>query len=261
MIDSHCHLDFDKIAHNLDNIIANAKKNNITSILSINTNPLNFKKHLNLIEKYKGLYLAYGLHPCNVNSIEQLEILDFDNASQNEKVVGIGETGIDLFHSKDLLKEQIRSFEYHIEASIRLNLPLIIHQRNSEQEIINVLNNYLNNNLQIIFHCFTGSNKLRDFCTKNNFYISLSGIVTFKNASSLRNIIKDYPLEFILIETDSPFLAPAPMRGKVNEPSYIKYTAEYLANFYNISLIEFEKITDNNFFKLFNKTKKDNLLK
>ena len=260
MIDSHCHLDFDKIAHNLDNIITNAKKNNITSILSINTDPLNFKKHLDLIDKYKGVYLSYGLHPCNVNSIKQLETLDFDYASLNEKVVGIGETGIDLFYSKDLLKEQIRSFEYHIEASIRLNLPLIIHQRNSEQEIINILNNYLNNKLKIVFHCFTGSNVLRDFCIKNNFYISLSGIVTFKNASSLRNIIKDYPLEFILIETDSPFLAPTPMRGKLNEPSYVKYTADYLSKFYEISLDKFIKITDNNFFKLFNKTKRDNQL-
>ena len=120
--------------------------------------------------------------------------------------------------------------------------------------------NYKSNNLKLIFHCFTGSNQLLNFCLENNYYISISGIITFKNASNLRDIIKDAPLDSILIETDSPFLAPEPMRGKVNEPSFVKYTAEYLAKFFNLPLEEFEKITDNNFFNLFTKAKRDNYL-
>ena len=260
MIDSHCHLNFKNLADNIEQIIENSKKNNVTSLLSINTNPENFIDHYDLVKKFKGIYLSYGLHTCEIKNIDNLSNLEFDKFCNNPIVVGIGETGIDLFHSKNLLKEQIKCFELHIEASIKYNLPLIIHQRNSEKEIIEVLNNYLDYDLRLVFHCFAGSANLINFCLENNFYISLSGIVTFKNADILRNTIKNYPLDLILIETDSPFLSPVPKRGKNNEPSFIKYTAEFLSNFYNLSLSEFENITDNNFFKLFNKTKRDNHL-
>ncbi len=260
MIDSHCHLNFESIAKNIHKIIDNSKKNNVTSILSINTNPGDFDKHIKLIKNYNGIYISYGLHPCEVKSNDQLLQLNFDDYCNHPLVVGIGETGIDLYHSKNNLEIQIKSFKLHIEASIKYNLPIIIHQRNSENEIIKILRDYLNYNLKIVFHCFSGSQNLISFCLENNFYISLSGIVTFKNANNLRDLIKNYPLDLILIETDSPFLAPEPMRGKRNEPSYIKYTAEFLSNFYNLNLNEFEKITDNNFFKLFNKTKRDNQL-
>ncbi|MDC3131362.1 TatD family hydrolase [Pelagibacteraceae bacterium] len=260
MIDSHCHLDFEKLSQNFERVIQNSKKNNVTNILSINTNPHNFRKHLKIVKKNKGIYISYGLHPCEVKFSKQLLMEDFDSNCNNPLVIGIGETGIDLFHSQNLLKEQIEAFELHIEASKKYNLPLIIHQRNSEKEIIEVLNNFLSYKIKVLFHCFTGSENLLNFCLKNNFYISLSGIITFKNANKLRDIIKNYPLELILIETDSPFLAPEPMRGKTNEPSYIKYTAEFLSNFFELEIIEFEKITNNNFFKLFTKAKKDNQL-
>ena len=260
MIDSHCHLNFKSISNNIEQIIQNSKNNNVTSILSINTNPNDFDQHFNLIKKYKGIYLSYGLHPCEVKSYKQLSLLKFDYYCDKTHVVGIGETGIDLFHSKKYLSEQIKSFELHIKASINKKLPLIIHQRNSENEIIDILKNYLHNNLKLVFHCFDGSEKLLNFCLENKFYISLSGIITFKNSDYLRSLIKNYPLDYILIETDSPFLAPVPMRGKLNEPSFIKYTAEYLSNFFQIDINEFIKITDNNFFELFNKTKRDNLL-
>ncbi len=260
MIDSHCHLNFESLAKNIDQIIKNSKKSNIKSLLSINTNPKDFENHISLIKNYKGIYISYGLHPCEVHSLNQLSFLDFDKHCKNTLVVGIGETGIDLHYSKDFLLEQVKAFELHIEASIKYNLPLIIHQRNSEKEIINVLSKYLKSNLKIVFHCFDGSENLINFCLDNNFYISLSGIITFKNATKLRNNIKDFPLNLILVETDSPFLSPVPMRGKQNEPSFIKYTFEFLSKFYNLPLNEFEKITDNNFFKLFDKTKRDNLL-
>ncbi len=260
MIDSHCHLNFKKLSENFENIINNSKKNNITSILSINTKPEDFQDHLNLIKNYNSIYLSYGLHPSDVQSMNQIELQNFDHYCNNEKVIGIGETGIDLHHNDQFLKEQTQVFETHIEASIKHSLPIIIHQRNSEKEIVDILKNYKSNNLKLIFHCFTGSNDLLNFCLENNYYISISGIITFKNASNLRDIIKDAPLDSILIETDSPFLAPEPMRGKVNEPSYVKYTAEYLAKFYKLSFEEFEKITDNNFFNLFTKAKRDNYL-
>jgi len=260
MIDSHCHLNSKSLADNIENIILNSKKNKVTSILSINTNPLEFLQHLKLINRYKGIYISYGLHPCEVNNNDQITMSDFDNHCKKNRVVGIGETGLDYYHSKEFVNEQIKCFELHIEAAIKYDLPLIIHQRDSEKDIIEILQSYTDSNLKVVFHCFAGSKKLLEFSLRNQFYISLSGIVTFKNADILRNLIKDYPLNLILLETDSPFLAPVPVRGKKNEPSYIKHTAEFLSNFYKKDFDEFINITDNNFFKLFNKTKKDNYL-
>ncbi len=260
MIDSHCHLNFKKLSENIDSIIKKSKQNNITSILSINTNPEDFDDHLNLLKNYKSIYLSYGLHPSNVKTLNQINLNNFDAYCNHEKVIGIGETGIDLYHNNKYINEQTNIFETHIEASIKYSLPIIIHQRNSEIEIINILKNYKSNKLKLVFHCFTGSNKLLEFCLENEYYISISGIITFKNASGLRDIIKNVPMKSILIETDSPFLAPEPMRGKLNEPSFVRYTAKYLSDFFNIPLDEFEKITDNNFFNLFTKAKRDNYL-
>ena len=254
MIDSHCHLYFDWLKENFSEIILNAKKNNITSILSINTNPEDFFNHYELIKKYKSLYISYGLHPANISNNN---LISKDIILKNiikDRVIGIGETGLDFYHSIDYKKEQYQCFEAHIEASIDSNLPLIIHQRNSENEIIDILTSYQKkNNLQLVFHCFTGSDKLKNFCLDNNYFLSFSGIITFKNANQLRQVIKDVPLNLILLETDSPFLAPVPMRGQKNEPSFVKYIAEYLSVFFNISINEIIKNTDDNFYNLFSK--------
>ena len=254
MIDSHCHLNFSSIRENISTIIDNAKNNNVTSILSINTDPENFEEHYELIKNYQSIYLSYGLHPQNVSLIKTISrktIIDF---SKNNKVIAIGETGLDFYHSKEFSKEQYLVFENHIEASIETNLPLIIHQRNSESEIIEVLKNYQKNNKRkIVFHCFTGSEKLKNFCIDNDYLISLSGIITFKNANELREVVKNFPINSILIETDSPFLAPVPYRGKSNEPSYVKYIAEYLSIYFDLSFDKIIEITDNNFYNLFSK--------
>ncbi len=254
MIDSHCHLNFDNLSKDFSSIIERAKKNNITAILSINTNPEKFERHYQLIKKYQSLFISYGLHPGNVNSFNVPTVANLKFYCEYEYVIGIGETGLDFYRSTEYTSEQYQSFENHIESSYETNLPLIIHQRNSEKEIIEVLNNYQKSKpLKVVFHCFTGSNKLRSFCLDNEFYISLSGIITFKNANELREVINNFPLQQILIETDSPFLAPVPFRGKMNEPSYVKYISKYLSDFYDISQKEFNEITDNNFYKLFSK--------
>ena len=254
MIDSHCHLNFDSLIKDFELIIKRAKNNGITSILSINTNPDDFESHFELIKQYKSLFISYGLHPAYVNSDNILSVELLKKICAFDQVIGIGETGLDFFHSIEHKSEQYRSFENHIECSYEENLPLIIHQRNSEKEIIDVLNNYQKlKPLKVVFHCFTGSVELRNFCLENEYYISLSGIITFKNASHLRNVISSIPLQQILIETDSPFLAPVPFRGKKNEPSYLKYISEYLSDLYNVPQEEFNKITDNNFYKLFSK--------
>ncbi len=259
MIDSHCHLNFKSIRDNFENVIKNAKNNNLTAILTINTKPSEFYEHLDLIKPYNNIYISYGLHPQEVKQNTVFELNHILTEIENPKVIGIGETGLDFYYSKDFSNKQYEIFETHIQASIETSLPLIIHQRNSEVEIMEVLQKYLNKtNLPVVFHCFTGSKKLLNFCLDNNFYISISGIITFKNANDLRNTLKSVSLNRLLIETDSPFLSPVPNRGKLNEPSNVIYIAEFLSNFYSISLNDFIKITDNNFYNLFSKAKRYN---
>jgi len=261
MIDSHCHLNFESLKNNFNEMINNAKNNNITSILSINTDPDNFLEHFKLVENYNSIYLSYGLHPENVSTNKLIKKEDIIKKVNNNKVIGIGETGLDFFHSIEFKKEQYFNFEQHIEASIESDIPLIIHQRNSENEIIDVLKSYQKNNfLKVVFHCFTGSIKLKNFCLDNNFFLSLSGIVTFKNARELRDTIRNIPLTSILLETDSPFLSPVPLRGKINQPANIKHIAEFLSEFYNIHFDSLIKYTDDNFYKLFSKAIRYNKL-
>jgi TatD DNase family protein len=257
VIDSHCHLNFISLSKDLANIIKRCKKNGVTKLLTINTNPFEFEDHLNLIKDFDNIYIAYGIHPQEINNESHLSLDEIDKYRVNSKLIGLGETGLDFYHSKVFQNKQIEIFKSHIEASKIFDLPIIIHQRNSEKEILEILKQYKNDKLKLVFHCFTGSKTLLDFCIENRYFISLSGIVTFKNATYLRNIISKASLEYLLIETDSPYLAPVPMRGKDNEPSYIKFTAEYLADFYSMSTDDFYKLTDNNFYNLFSRAKKD----
>ena len=258
MIDSHCHLNFESLKNDLPYVLSRCKKNGISKLLTINTKPEEFEDHINLIKEYENIYISYGIHPQEVTNKTVFSIDHVESKLKNAQLIGLGETGLDFFHSDQYKINQIEIFKSHIEASKKFNLPLIIHQRNSEKEIIKILSNYKKDNLKLVFHCFTGTKDLLNFCIESNYYISLSGIVTFKNAEPLRDVIKNASLDFLLIETDSPYLAPVPMRGKNNEPSFVKYTGEFLANFFNISNEDFYNLTDNNFYKLFSRVKKDN---
>ena len=258
MIDSHCHLNFESLSKDLPNIMERCNENGVTHLLSINTNPKDFQTHLDLISDFSNIFISYGIHPAGIDNETVFSNQEVEKIIDNTKLIALGETGLDFYYSAKYKEKQIEIFEAHIEASKIYDLPLIIHQRESEEEIIKVLNKFKNDNLKIVFHCFTGSKNLLEFCIENNYYISLSGIVTFKNANFLREIIFNASLEHILIETDSPFLAPVPMRGKSNEPSYVKYTGEFLAEFYSMSKEKFFELTDNNFYKLFSRVKRDN---
>ena len=258
MIDSHCHLNFESLSKDLPNIMKRCNENGVTHLLSINTNPKDFDTHMDLIRDFNNIYISYGIHPEGINNETILSYKEIEKIIENPKLIALGETGLDFYHSIKYKKKQIEVFEAHIEASKIYDLPIIIHQRDSEEEIIKVLNKFKNDNLKIVFHCFTGSKKLLEFCIENNYYISLSGIVTFKNANLLREIIFNASLDYLLIETDSPFLAPVPMRGKSNEPSFVKYTGEFLAKFFSMPKENFFELTDNNFYKLFSRVKRDN---
>ena len=258
MIDSHCHLNFESLSNDLPNIMARCTENGVTHLLSINTNPKDFETHMDLIRDFNNIYISYGIHPEGINNETILSYKEIEKIIENPKLIALGETGLDFYHSIKYKKKQIEVFEAHIEASRIYDLPIIIHQRDSEEEIIKVLNKFKNDNLKIVFHCFTGSKKLLEFCVEHNYYISLSGIITFKNANLLRDIIFNASLDHLLIETDSPFLAPVPMRGKSNEPSFVKYTGEFLAKFYSMTKENFFELTDSNFYKLFSRAKRDN---
>ena len=251
MIDSHCHLDHEPIFSNLKEIIERSKNEGVKKLLTICTTLESYNSILKIIEMDEIIYGTFGVHPHETSK----NIIDKNNIikkfSINKKIIGIGETGLDFYYNNSKKNDQLDSFKNHIEASIELNVPVIVHSRNAELETFNILNKYRNSNLKILMHCFTGSLELAEKLLNLNAYFSASGIITFKNSTNLQNTFQKIPLDNLLIETDSPFLAPVPMRGKKNEPSFIKYTLEKLAELKNIKSEELEKSTNNNFNKLF----------
>ena len=256
MIDSHCHLNFKNLKNDINKIILKSNEINIEKILSINTKIEEFETHYELIKNFSSVYISIGAHPDEIKNDNIPTVEDITKYCSKNKVIGIGETGLDFFYTSENKKFQIKSFENHIESSYKSNLPLIVHQRNSENELIDIISYYNKSKpLNIVFHCFTGSEKLRNFCLDHNFFLSFSGIITFKNAAVLRNIIKSVPLNLILIETDSPFLSPEPVRGKVNVPYNVFHIYKFLSEFFNYDFKDFEKIIDKNFYKLFPKAK------
>ena len=251
MIDSHCHLDHEPLLDNLDVIIQRSKEAGLTKLLTICTTFESYKNILNIIQKDEMIYGTFGIHPheTNNNIVNQEDIIK--NINKEKKIIGVGETGLDYYYNNSDKKSQIRSFEEHIKASIELNIPLIVHSRSAENDTYDILKNFKNDNPKILMHCFTGSKKFAEKLLTLNSYFSASGIITFKNSVDLQETFKFLPMENLLIETDSPFLAPVPNRGKKNEPSFIKFTAEKLANLKNISNQELIKKTTLNFNKLF----------
>ena len=251
MIDSHCHLDHEPLLGDLSNVIKRSKEVGIKKLLTISTSYESFDRIKNIIQKDEMIYGTIGIHPHETTKNKITSDIIVKNITENEKIIGIGETGLDFFYNNSDKNDQINSFKEHIEASIKTNSPLIIHSRDAEEETFEILSEYKNRNLKILMHCFTGS---KDFAKKLltlNAFFSASGIITFKNSLELQETFKFLPLDRILIETDSPFLAPVPNRGKKNEPSFIDYTAQKLADIKSISKSEIANLTTNNFNKLF----------
>tara|TARA_Y100000590_G_scaffold438801_1_gene562036 strand:+ start:619 stop:1380 length:762 start_codon:yes stop_codon:yes gene_type:complete len=251
MIDSHCHLDQEPLFNNLNQIISRSKNIGIDKLLTICTTNDSFKKILKIIELDPMIYGTYGIHPHETQK-DTVEINSIVNKiGLNKKIIGIGETGLDFYYNNSDKKSQILSFRNHIEASLKINMPLIIHSRNAEIETYEILKDYEDENLKILMHCFTGSYNFAEKLMNYNAFFSASGIITFKNSVDLQNTFEKIPLNKILIETDSPFLSPIPMRGKKNEPSYIKYTLDKLAQIKNMDSEKVDIITTDNFNKLF----------
>jgi len=252
MIDSHCHLDHESLHKNLADVINRSKEAGLTKLLTICTTLDSFERIKKIIKKDEMIYGTYGIHPHETenNQIEKKTIIQ--EVKENNKIIGIGETGLDFYYNYANKTRQIDSFKAHIEASITLNKPIIIHSREAEKETFDILNSYKNSNIKILMHCFTGSIEFSKKLLTLGAFFSASGIITFKNSADLQKTFKSIPLDKLLIETDSPFLAPIPMRGKKNEPSYIKYTLEKLSDLKEITVEHMSDITTNNFNKLFN---------
>ena len=251
MIDSHCHLDHEPLLSDLSNVIKRSKEVGIEKLLTISTSFESFSRVKELISKDEMIYGTVGIHPheSSTNIITSKQIIE--SLNENPKIIGIGETGLDFYYNNSEKDKQIASFKEHIDASIKTNIPLIVHSRDAEKETFEILNEYKNKNLKILMHCFTGSKEFAEKLLSLNSFFSASGIITFKNSLDLQNTFKFIPMDNILIETDSPFLAPVPKRGKKNEPSFIDFTATKLAEIKNLSKEDLAKKTTDNFNKLF----------
>ena len=252
MIDSHCHLDHSPLYEKLDEVVNRAQLIGVKFLLTISTSLKSFETIKTIVSKYENIYGTLGIHPhetkdhVNVNKKMLLEL-----KARNNKIIGIGETGLDFFYLHSDKLTQKKKFIEHIEAAIDLDLPIIVHSRDSEDDTFNILKDFYSKNPKILIHCFTGSTNFSKKMLDLGAYISLSGIITFKNSTELQETVSLIPIDRLLIETDSPFLAPEPKRGTSNEPSFIKFTAQKLAAIKNISYKDIIVYTSNNFIKLF----------
>ena len=253
IIDSHCHLNYEPMITNLDEVMARAKEKNVSKLLTISTDEKSFQNNLEIIKKYENVYGTFGIHPHEAKlfqSITEKKILE--NLRLNNKLIGIGESGFDFYYNHSDKKSQTKLFTEHIHAAQSSGKPLIVHTRAAEKETYELL--YLEKkkkDYKILIHCFTGSLEFAEKLVDLGCYISASGVITFKNSKSLADTFKKLPLNKILVETDSPYLSPMPLRGKSNEPSYIIHTVEFLANLKGVEKSDVENSTTNNFNKLF----------
>jgi TatD DNase family protein len=231
-------------------VLLNAKNNNIISLLTIGTSLESSKKVLDIVDKYPNVYGTIGIHPNSttghLNDLDKL----IDIKKKSKKIIGFGETGLDYFYKRSEKRDQIFSFEKHIEFAISEKVPVIIHTRDADEDTISIIKKYYNRT-KFLIHCFTGSLEFAKNLLNLECLISFSGIITFKNSNELRNVVKYVPLERMLIETDSPYLSPDPLRGKSNEPANVKIVGENIAKIKEISFEEVANLTTENFKNFF----------
>ncbi len=228
-IDTHCHLDFPEFDADREEVIERSIREGLDGIINIGTGIESSKRGIELSERYNLVHPVVGIHPANVNDLSLSDVKRIEELAGDEKVVGIGEIGLDFHYGREYEEKQKDFFRAHIEIAVRLRLPLIIHQRESRDEVIEILEKSVLPE-KVVFHCFGGDRVLADYCRRKGFYISFTGIVTFKKADDVRMIAGEFPLDRIMAETDAPYLAPVPFRGKRNDPSKVRYVVETIAS-------------------------------
>lgn len=258
LIDSHCHLDcLDLTSYNndLDLVLKNAQDNHVSYFLCVCITSDQFANMQSTVEDYANVFTSVGTHPNEVTPNE-ITVADLCEKAQHAKVVGIGETGLDYFRSEGDLEWQRERFRTHIRAAKKIQLPLIVHSRLAPADTIQLLREEGADSVGGVMHCFTETWEMAQAALELNFLISFSGIITFQNANELREVVKKVPLDSLLIETDSPYLAPVPHRGKSNEPAYVYHVAEQVAALKKETLATVADQTTENFFNLFKKAVK-----
>ena len=254
IIDSHCHLSYKNKFENISEVIRNANDVGVKKFLNISTKFSEFEILAKVSKDYENIYYTLGVHPHEADEMCQNIIDKIKNKLSDSKLLAIGETGLDYYYNHSDKKKQIRSLEMHIELSQETDLPLVIHMRDSEEDMIRIFNNKIKiKEFNAVIHCFTGTKKFAEEMLDLGFYISASGIITFKKSENLRNIFRQIPLDKILVETDSPFLAPEPKRGKSNEPANIIHTIKKLSEIHHMKYEKMCDITTKNFSNLFKK--------
>jgi TatD DNase family protein len=254
LVDSHCHLDFPDFAPELDAVMARAREAQVGLCVSIGTRMDGFARVREIAERFPDVWCSVGIHPHEAEK-ELLAAPDvLIEAAQHTKVVGIGETGLDYYYEHSPRAPQVANFRTHIAAARQTGLPLIVHTRDAEDETIAILSDEMaKGRFTGLIHCFTGTKRLADAALELGLYISASGIATFKKSDELRSVLKDVPLNRLLVETDAPYLAPMPMRGQRNEPAFVRHTAAALAALRGVGERELEDATTENFLRLFTK--------
>ncbi len=256
LVDSHCHLEYDSFVAEGDAVIERARAAGVGACVTIGTKLATFPKTLAVAEKHDRVWCSVGVHPHDAAIEPLVDASALIELTQHPKVVGIGETGLDYYYDHSPRAEQATNFLVHIDAAQQTGLPLIIHTRDAEDDTIAMLREKLGRApFTGVLHCFSGSAKLAEAGLEMGLYVSASGIITFKNSEALRQVFRDVPLDRLLVETDSPYLAPVPHRGKRNEPSFVPHTAAVLAELKGVTPDEIARITTENFFRLFAKAK------
>ena len=257
LIDSHCHLDFEDFGTEVPEVIARAHAAGVGGMITICTHASKFAQVAAVADKFavQNVWCSVGIHPHHAgDAAEQVSAADIMALSKHPRVVGIGECGLDYYYNHSVADAQIKSFEMQIEAALAEDLPVIIHSREADDDTIRILK-AAGPKLRGVMHCFSGTRRLAEAALEIGFYISLSGILTFNKSQDLRDIARDVPLDKLLVETDSPYLAPVPLRGKRNEPAYTAHTAAKLAEIKGLPVEQMGEITTANFFTLFNRAK------
>lgn len=257
LVDSHCHLNFADFVEDLDDVVARAQEQGVGVMQTICTKMHEFDGILAIAEQYPHIYCSVGVHPHEADHEPMVTVEQLLEKAQHHKVIGIGETGLDFFYEHSPRREQEESFRRHIAACRETKLPLIVHTRDADDDTIRIMQDEMKKGeYPGLIHCFSSGQRMADAALEMGFSISVSGIATFKKAQELRDVLKTVPLDRLLVETDSPYLAPMPHRGKRNEPSFVMHTNKVLAELKEIDEAECAKITTDNFFALFTKAKR-----
>ena len=254
LVDSHCHLNFSEFTENIQAVRQLMHDSQVGHALCVSVTLDKFPEVLSLAEQYDNFYASVGVHP-DYEDIEEPSVEVLVSLAQHPKIVAIGETGLDYFRLTGDLEWQRERFRTHIRAAILANKPLIIHTRSAAEDTLRIMQEEGANKVGGVMHCFTESLEVALEAIELGFYISFSGIVTFKNATQIKEVALAIPLDKMLVETDSPYLAPVPFRGKTNQPAYVKYVAQEIANLREISLNAVMQATTENFFTLFKHAK------